>query len=165
MPVDGELLRDGGSGGGVLEGLGSDLEGGDLERENRIRTGQVEPRKQTYLALVERSGLDLSLLLKAVNNIAVRPSDLVRQTLEEPKQRSATRFRVRVLAFAASSPNTTRNSQMDRNLTLMVQNLRPGLRRRTRRAWGTTIFFLRSYGGGMPSKSFKRSRAAAPRAV
>lgn len=46
-----------------------------------------------------------------------------------------------------------------------VQYLRPGCRRRTRRAWGTTIFFCLSYGGGTPSKTLRRSRAAAPRAV
>jgi hypothetical protein len=33
------------------------------------------------LALVESGSLDLSLLLEAVDNVTVRPSDLVRETL------------------------------------------------------------------------------------
>ena len=37
--------------------------------------------RRTYLALVERGRLDLSLLLKAVDDVAVRPSDLVRKAL------------------------------------------------------------------------------------
>lgn len=58
----GELLVDGGSLRGRLEsgGLG-------LLRRN--------------LALVERGSLDLSLLLEAVDDVTVRPSDLVRETL------------------------------------------------------------------------------------
>lgn len=46
-----------------------------------------------------------------------------------------------------------------------VQYLRPGCRRRTRRAWGTTIRLTLSYGGGTPSNTFNRSKAAAPRDV
>jgi hypothetical protein len=46
-----------------------------------------------------------------------------------------------------------------------VQYLRPGFNLSTLRAWGTTTRFFLSYGGGMPSNVFKRSRAAAPRAV
>lgn len=46
-----------------------------------------------------------------------------------------------------------------------VQYLRPGFRRRIRRACGTTTRFCLSYGGGIPSKTFKRCIAAAPRAV
>lgn len=46
-----------------------------------------------------------------------------------------------------------------------VQYLRPGFNRRTRRACGTTMRFWWSYGGGIPSKVFRRSMAALPRAV
>lgn len=46
-----------------------------------------------------------------------------------------------------------------------VQYLRPGFNRRTRRACGTTMRFRWSYGGGIPSKVFRRSMAALPRAV
>lgn len=46
-----------------------------------------------------------------------------------------------------------------------VQYFRPGCSRSTRSACGTTTRFLRSYGGGMPSKVLRRCIAAAPRAV
>jgi hypothetical protein len=46
-----------------------------------------------------------------------------------------------------------------------VQYLRPGFNLSTLRAWGTTTRFFLSYGGGIPSKVFKRSMAALPRAV
>ena len=46
-----------------------------------------------------------------------------------------------------------------------TQYLRPGCSLRTRRAWGTTTFFILSYGGGMPSRTLRRSNAAAPREV
>lgn len=46
-----------------------------------------------------------------------------------------------------------------------VQYLRPGRRRSTRRAWGTTTRFFLSYGGGTPSNTLRRSIAAVPRAV
>ena len=97
---------------------------------------------------MEGSGLDFSLFLETVNNISVRPSDFVRQSLWNG-------------AYCQS--RRTRRGNAKR--TLMVQNFRPGFNRRTRSAEGTTIFFFRSYGGGIPSKSFSRSRAAAPRAV
>jgi len=57
-----ELLVDGSSLGSRLEGSGLGLLRGDL-------------------ALVESGSLDLSLLLEAVDNITVGPSDLVRETL------------------------------------------------------------------------------------
>ncbi|CCJ28878.1 unnamed protein product [Pneumocystis jirovecii] len=47
----------------------------------------------------------------------------------------------------------------------IVQNLRPGLSLKARRADGTTSLFCLSYGGGIPSKTLSRSKAAAPRAV
>lgn len=46
-----------------------------------------------------------------------------------------------------------------------VQYLRPGFNLSTLRAWGTTMRCFLSYGGGMPSKTFSLSMAAAPRAV
>jgi hypothetical protein len=46
-----------------------------------------------------------------------------------------------------------------------AQYLRPGWRRRTRRACGTTTRFCLSYGAGTPSNAFRRARAAAPRLV
>ena len=46
-----------------------------------------------------------------------------------------------------------------------VQYFLPGFNLKTRRAWGTTILFFLSYGGGTPSKTLSRSMAAAPRAV
>lgn len=58
----GEALGDGRSLGGGLEGSNLGLGVGGL-------------------ALVEGSGLDLALLLEAVDDVAVRPSDLVRETL------------------------------------------------------------------------------------
>lgn len=108
----GELLVDGSSLGSRLEGGGLSLLRGDL-------------------ALVESGSLDLSLLLETVDNITVRPSDLVGETLGNVKRTKSAYFR----EFRGI---------LGKSLTFKVQNLRPGLRRRTRRAEGTTIFFLRS---------------------
>jgi len=46
---------------------------------------------------------------------------------------------------------------------LRAQYLRLGFRRRTRRADGTTSLFCLSYGGGIPSKTLRRSSASLPR--
>jgi hypothetical protein len=46
-----------------------------------------------------------------------------------------------------------------------VQYLRPGFKRSTLNAWGTTTRFFLLYSGGTPSKVLRRSRAAAPRGV
>jgi len=40
----------------------------------------------SHLALVESGGLDLSLLLEAVDDITVRPSDLVGETLKKQER-------------------------------------------------------------------------------
>jgi hypothetical protein len=96
---------------------------------------------------VEGLGLDLPLLLEAVDDVLIAPTDLVREAL------------LRSLSQQCAEADESGP------ITLTVQYLRPGFRRRTRRASGTTMRFLRSYGGGTPSKSLRRSRAAAPRAV
>jgi hypothetical protein len=62
VAVASELLGDRGGVGGGLEGSNLGLLGRDL-------------------ALVERSGLDLPLLLEAVDDVAVRPAELVRDAL------------------------------------------------------------------------------------
>lgn len=46
-----------------------------------------------------------------------------------------------------------------------VQYFLPGFSLNTLSACGTTIRFFLSYGGGTPSNTFRRSIAAAPRAV
>lgn len=46
-----------------------------------------------------------------------------------------------------------------------VQYFLPGFNLNTLNACGTTILFFLSYGGGTPSKTLRRSIAAAPRAV
>jgi hypothetical protein len=46
-----------------------------------------------------------------------------------------------------------------------VQYFLPGFNLNTLNACGTTILFCLSYGGGIPSNTFNRSRAASPRFV
>ena len=87
---------------------------------------QPDMHLQTYLALVEGLSLDLPLLLEAVNNILVSPTNLVRQPLQSEGQHT--------------DPETTAQT----GLTLTVQYLRPGFNRSTLRASGTTMRFLRS---------------------
>lgn len=95
---------------------------------------------------MERLRLDLPLLLKAVNDVLVTPAHLVRETL-------------------SGKGKYREYGEIVRRLTLTVQYFLPGFNRKTLNASGTTMRFFLSYGGGIPSKSFKRSRAAAPRAV
>ena len=65
---------------------------------------------------------DLPLILEAVNNILVAPTDFVREALRlDEKHRLSSEYQ----------------------LTFTVQYFRPGFNRRTRKASGTTIrFFL-----------------------
>lgn len=114
VAVASELLGDRGGVGGGLEGSNLGLLGRDL-------------------ALVERSGLDLPLLLEAVDDVAVRPAELVRDALWTTTSWSA-----------VGKTSSVRSKKAAAALTLMAQYLRPGFRRRTRSAEGTTTFFLRS---------------------
>ena len=109
------------------------------------------------LALVVGGALGLAALLQTVEHVSNIPSTIEKTP---PYPRMA---RIRNSTYRAT---TSWYFQPTSWLSLpTVQYFRPGCRRRTRRAWGTTIFFCLSYGGGTPSKTFRRSRAAAPRAV
>ena len=81
----------------------------------------------SHLALVEGLGLDLPLLLQAVNNVLVTPANLVGETLRRRAE------------FASDQPK-----HGDDKRTLTVQYFRPGFNRNTLRASGTTMRFLRS---------------------
>jgi len=102
----------------------------------------------SLLPLVVRGALDLSPLLESAGVMSAT-------NRMQRSRYSETHLSTTSLYFQPNSwPRRPR-----------VQYLRPGLRRRTRRACGTTMRFLWSYGGGTPSNVFRRSIAAAPRAV
>ena len=65
----------------ICKGLLAQLESRSL---SMLRLGDTHQTSQdsAHLALMEGLGLDLPLLLQAVNNILVSPTDLVEQTLE-----------------------------------------------------------------------------------
>ena len=127
------------------------FDGGQLRDETAALVVDYNSQKKkfaTNLAFMECLSLDLPLLFKAINNVLVSPSDLMRKTLENNHQRHG--------------PNGDQEKVV---LTFTVQYFRPGFNLNTRRAAGTTMRFFLSYGGGTPSKSLRRSIAAAPRAV
>jgi hypothetical protein len=81
----------------------------------------------THFPLEECSSFDLALLLQAINNILVAPSNLMGQSLH------------------TSMGSVTRGFILDvEGFTFTVQYFLPGLSLRTRNASGTTILFLRS---------------------
>lgn len=112
-----------------------------------LRLRQHLPR--SLLALVIRQPLDFPLLLESVVLLAsLSPCQTPR------------------LLHGAYLATTSWYFQPNSWPSLpTVQYLRPGFSLSTRRACGTTILFLRSYGGGMPSNVFRRSIALAPRSV
>ena len=55
----------------------------------------MSTKRATHLSLVEGGSLDLSLFLETVNNISVRPSDFVRQSLETTKHISSVQAKAR----------------------------------------------------------------------
>ena len=65
----------------VHKGLLAQLEGRGLQRYHSVRSPCAREDWLAYLTLVEGLGLNLPLLLEAVNNILVTPADLVRQPL------------------------------------------------------------------------------------
>jgi|SRR5271154_1753354 len=71
-----------------------------------------------------------------------------------------------ILIKSESHPNNlwgTGNTSLE--ILPTVQYFLPGFNLNTLNACGTTILFCLSYGGGTPSNTFNRSRAASPRFV
>jgi hypothetical protein len=127
-----------------LRGLGVDL-------RRLLRLGEL-PRGE-LLALVVGGALGLAPLLEPITVSVFRSAPVCGAAGPE------------ILSFTHLSTTSWYFQPTSWLRRPTVQYLRPGCRRRTRRAWGTTIFFFLSYGGGTPSKTLRRSRAAAPRAV
>ena len=113
------------------------------------------------LALIVRLALDFPPLLESAQNTLANSTPHSRQASPAATGvQCSTGHEITYLATTSRyfHPNSCPNLPT-------VQYFLPGFNRSTRSACGTTMRFLWSYGGGTPSKVFRRSIALAPRSV